>query len=64
MDRMLAANNVIDGRRIVVTAAHLRDAVAGWYKADKVNINWYIDNNAGSFIRQIKVRFISDIQKD
>ena len=40
-----------DGRRVTVTAAHLRDAVAEWYETDKANIIWYIDNNPESFIR-------------
>ncbi len=51
---MLKANNVADRRKVVVTAAHLRDTIADQFKADKININWYIDNNAKSFIRQIK----------
>ena len=61
---MIEANNVADGKRVAVAAAHLRDAAAEWYEADKVNINRYIDNNAESFIRRIRVRFISDVQKD
>ncbi len=64
MDWMLAANNVIDRRRVAVAAAHLRDVAADWYEANKVNINWYIDNNAGSFIKWIKARFTLDAQKD
>ncbi len=51
---MIEANNVADGRRVAVIAAHLRDAAAKWYEADKVNINQYTDNNARSFIRRIK----------
>jgi len=35
---MIKANNVIDGRRVAVAAAHLRDAAVEWYKADKANI--------------------------
>ena len=38
IDRMIEANNVADRRRVVVAAAHLRNAAAEWYKADKVNI--------------------------
>src|SRR6266540_3182946 len=61
---MIEANNVADGRKVAVAAAHLRDAAAEWYEADKANINWYTDNNAGSFIRRIRARFTSDAQKD
>ena len=38
IDRIIEANNVADGRRVVVTAAHLRDAVAEWYETDRANI--------------------------
>ncbi len=48
---MLEANNMTDGRKVVVAAAHLRDAAADWFEIDKVNINRYIDNNVRSFIR-------------
>ncbi len=48
---MIEANNVADGRRVAVAAAHLRDAAAEWYEIDKANINLYMNNNAGSFIR-------------
>src|SRR6266540_351509 len=51
LDRMIEANNVADGRKVAVAAAHLRDAAAEWYETDKANINRYTDNNAGSFIR-------------
>ena len=71
IDRMLEANNVTDGRKVVVkrefmlevmvAAIHLKDVVADWFEADKGNINQYVDNNAESFIRWIKVRFTSDI---
>ena len=61
---MIEANNVADGRRVAVAAVHLRDAAAEWYETDKANITWYTDNNAGSFIRRIRARFISDAQKD
>jgi len=61
---MIEANNVADRRRIAVAAAHLRNATAEWYEADKANITWYTDNNIGSFIRRIRARFTSDIQKD
>ncbi len=54
LDRMIEANNVADGRKVAVAAAHLRDAAAEWYEADKANINRYTDNNAGSFIRRIR----------
>src|SRR6266545_5651254 len=64
IDQMIEANNVADGRRVAVVAAHLRDAVAEWYETDKANINRYTDNNAGSFIRRIRARFTLDIQKD
>jgi len=64
IDQMIEANNVADGRRVAVVAAHLRDAVAEWYETDKININWYTDNNARSFIRRIRAWFISDVQKD
>ncbi len=60
IDRMIEANNVADRRRVAVAAAHLRDAAAEWYETDKANINWYMDNNAGSFIRRIRARFTSD----
>src|SRR6266542_3401413 len=56
LDRMIEANNVADGRKVAVAAAHLRDAAAEWYEADKANINRYTDNNAGSFIRRIRAR--------
>src|SRR6266508_735695 len=61
---MIEANNVADGRKVAVAAAHLRDAAAEWYEADKANINRYINNNSGSFIRRIRARFTSDAQKD
>src|SRR6266542_850301 len=64
LDRMIEANNVADGRKVAVAAAHLRDAAAEWYEADKANINRYMDNNAGSFIRRIRAQFTSDAQKD
>ena len=64
INQMIEANNMADGRRVVVVATHLRDVIAEWYEADKVNINQYIDNNLGSFIRQIKARFTSDVQKN
>ena len=64
IDRMIEANNVADGRRVAVAAAHLRDAVAEWYETDKANIIRYPDNNAESFIRQIRAQFTSDAQKD
>ena len=51
---MIEANNVADGRRVVVVATHLRDAVAEQYKTDKANITWYTDNNPESFIRRIR----------
>ncbi len=51
---MIEANNVIVGRRMAVAAAHLRDVVVDWYKADRVNINQYQDGNNISFIRRIK----------
>src|SRR6266540_663382 len=54
LDRMIEANNVADGRKVAVAAAHLRDAAAEWYETDKANINWYTDNNARSFIRRIR----------
>ncbi len=61
---MIEANNVADGRKVAVAAAHLRDAAAEWYESDKANINRYTDNNSGSFIRRIRARFTSDAQKD
>src|SRR6266498_1698337 len=64
LDRMIEVNNVADGRRVAVAAAHLRDAAAEWYETDKANIIRYTDNNAGSFIRRIRAQFISDAQKD
>ncbi len=64
IDRMIEANNVADGRRVAITAAHLRNAAAEWYETDKTNINRYTDNNVSSFIRQIRGRFTSDAQKD
>ncbi len=64
LDRMIEANNIADGRKVAVAAAHLRDAAAEWYETDKANINRYTDNNAGSFIRRIRARFTSDAQKD
>ncbi len=51
IDQMIEANNVADERRVAVAAVHLRDAAAEWYETDKVNINWYTNNNARSFIR-------------
>ncbi len=60
IDRMIEANNVADGRRVAVAAAHLRDVVVEWYETDKANINRYTDNNARSFIRRIRVQFTSD----
>jgi len=51
---MIEVNNVADGRRVAVAAAHLRDAAAEWYETDKANITQYTDNNAGSFIRRIR----------
>src|SRR6266540_4272424 len=54
LDRMIEANNIADGRKVAVAAAHLRDAAAEWYETDKVNINRYTDNNARSFIRRIR----------
>ena len=39
IDQMIEANNVADGRRVAVAAAHLRDVAAEWYETDKVNIN-------------------------
>src|SRR6266545_2217787 len=64
INRMIEANNVADERRVAVAAAHLRDAAAEWYETDKVNITWYTDNNVRSFIRRIRARFTSDVQKD
>src|SRR6266540_1378752 len=64
IDRMIEANNVADGRRVAVVAAYLRDVAAEWYEADKANITRYTNNNARSFIRQIRARFTSDAQKD
>ena len=64
IDRMIEANNVADGRRVAVAAAHLKDAAVEWYETDRPNINRYIDNNPSSFIRRIRVRFTSDAQKD
>src|SRR6266511_2456816 len=61
---MIEANNVADGRKVAVAAAHLRDAAAEWYETDKANINRYTDNNPGSFIRRIRARFTSDAQQD
>ena len=61
---MIEANNVADGRRVAVAAAHLRDAAAEWYETDKANITRYTDNNPRSFIRRIRARFTSDVQKD
>ena len=60
INRMIEANNVINGRRVAVAAAHLRDVIIEWYEADKANINWYTDNNARNFIRRIRVQFTSD----
>ena len=54
IDCMLEANNVANRRKITVVVAHLRDAAADWFEADKVNINQYTNNNARSFIRWIK----------
>ena len=54
IDRMIEANNMADGRRVAVVAAHLRDAAVEWYETDKANITRYTDNNAGSFIRRIR----------
>ena len=54
IDRMIEANNVTNGRRVAVAAAHLRDVAAEWYETDKANITRYTDNNAGSFIRRIR----------
>src|SRR6266498_1236785 len=64
LDRMIEANNVADGRKVAVAAAHLRDVAAEWYETDKVNITRYTDNNVRSFIRRIRARFTSDAQKD
>ncbi len=64
LDRIIEANNIADGRKVAVAAAHLRDAVAEWYEVDKANINRYTDNNPGSFIRRIRARFTSNAQKD
>src|SRR6266511_3818474 len=61
---MIEANNVADGRKVAVAAAHLKDVAAEWYEADKANITRYTDNNARSFIRRIRARFTSDAQKD
>ncbi len=51
IDQMIEANNVADGRRVAVTATHLRDTAVEWYETDKANITRYTDNNARSFIR-------------
>src|SRR6266498_4017822 len=64
IDRMIEANNVADERRVAVAAAHLRNAAAEWYEADKANITQYTDNNTRSFIRRIRAWFTSDVQKD
>src|SRR6266498_5848020 len=64
IDQMIEVNNVADGRRMAVVAAHLRDVAAEWYETDKANITRYIDNNAESFIRRIRARFTSNAQKD
>ncbi len=64
IDWILKANNVADRRRVAVAVSHLRDTVVDWFKVDKVNINWYTDNNPESFIRRIKAKFTSDTQKD
>jgi len=64
IDRIIEANNVADRKRVAVATAHLRDAAAEWYEADKANIIRYTDNNAESFIRRIRARFTSDVQKD
>jgi len=52
------------GRRVVIVAAYLRNTAADWYEADKANITQYADRNVMSFIKQIKVKFTSDVQKD
>ena len=64
IDRIIEANNVANRRRVAVAAAYLKDTAAEWYEADKANINRYVDNNAGSFIRRIRAWFTSDAQKD
>ncbi len=51
IDQMIEVNNVANGRKVAVTTAYLRDVTIDWYKADKININHYIDNNSRSFIR-------------
>ncbi len=61
---MIEANNVVDRKRVAVAAVHLKDTAAEWYETDKANITRYPDNNARSFIRRIRVRFILDAQKD
>ena len=61
---MIEANNIADGRRVAVTAAHLRDVVVDWYEADKLNVTRYDENNAGSFTRRIKDQFTLNTQKD
>ncbi len=48
---MIEANNVATERRMAVAVAHLRDAAADWYEADKANITQYADGNVASFIR-------------
>ena len=48
---MIEANNVAVRRRVTVVAAHLRNAAADWYEADKANIAQYADKNTANFIR-------------
>ncbi len=61
---IIETNNVTLGRRVVIVAAYLRNTAADWYEADKANITQYADRNVMSFIKQIKVKFTSDVQKD
>ncbi len=61
INQIIKTNNMIVERKITVVAAYLRDIAANWYKVNKNNIIQYADEVEGSFIKWIKVRFISDV---
>ncbi len=47
---MIKANNMAVGRKIAIIAVYLKNAIANWYKANKININQYANRVEESFI--------------
>src|SRR6266480_2866623 len=63
-NRIADANNWKESKRIIITAAHLREIAAEWYDQDQENIQrWFKEGNNDSFEERFVGKFTTEIER-